>query len=144
MDSILANNSLNEPLNFIITIPKSKTKYIHQIISYNNFFSFCPPQLQFICSYYNMHIWIFLPITCNCTKKQSQPSSSTVEMNGLRPPLTNVLSLLMWQPREPKQRVLSPSHSMVFLISARIVLYLHRKVGHQSFKNHFCFEYLDF
>lgn len=36
----------------------------------------------------------------------------------------------MWQTRERKQRVLSPSHSMVFLISARIVLYRHRKYGH--------------
>ena len=38
MDSILANNSLNEPLNFIITTPKSKTIYIHQIIFINKFF----------------------------------------------------------------------------------------------------------
>ena len=36
----------------------------------------------------------------------------------------------MWQIRGRKQRVLSPSHSIVFLISARIVLYRHRKSGH--------------
>ncbi len=34
------------------------------------------------------------------------------------------------QPRERKQQVLLPSQSMVFLISARIVLYRHRKSGH--------------
>ena len=39
-------------------------------------------------------------------------------------------SLLMWQTRERKQRVLSPLHSMFFLISVCIVLYRHKKSGH--------------
>ena len=36
----------------------------------------------------------------------------------------------MWQTRERKQRVLSPLHSMFFLISVCIVLYRHKKSGH--------------
>lgn len=39
-------------------------------------------------------------------------------------------SLLIWQTRERKQRVLSLSYSMIFLIFARIILYSHRKSGH--------------
>lgn len=50
-------------------------------------------------------------------------------MNVLRSPLTSP-SLLMWKTRERKQRVLSPAHSMFFLIYTRIVLYHHRKFRH--------------
>lgn len=40
------------------------------------------------------------------------------------------MPLIEWQSREQKQRVLSPSHIMVFLISVHIVLCCYKKSRH--------------
>lgn len=73
--------------------------------------------LQILIFQVSMLYRFYYHIVINSTfhKQHSQPPSSTVEMNGFarRPQVR--LSLLIWQPRERKQRVLPPSHSMVFL-----------------------------
>lgn len=76
-------------------------------------------------------VLLFYLLVLPAVKQQSQSPSPTVKMNGLHPPLTSVSAPCLCGRQEgERNECFRPRIVWCFLISARIILYCHRKSRH--------------